>query len=291
MLKKEKPNDEEEVLSLIDGDLARAIKKRDFAAVEKAFNDRQKNLSAQDKDGLSGLMMQAASSIDLDDSNGFPCDAAQFVMNCFMLGANSYSKFMIKNGHPNYVAELSMRRAIKYGHQGICKHLLGAGLDPNFSGGGSTLLFDAICHNQDGVVKILLKRGANVNLPYPNGVDEHPWMASLHENRFQYLESMLSLGADLYWKRFDGKSILEYCLVRDDPSKEGFTRLLDTLADRDFDPDGRIKKSAEEYARNSEMHELAIVIAETDKRHAERQALEIEGKTKPVNYQRPGNRI
>ena len=90
------------------------------------------------------------------------------------------------------------------------KKLLARGADINHISGGYTPLFLAIRSKSPGMVKLLIKEGADVNLVADKDYGKTPLMYAIEKNNIKIIKALVENGADLNAKDNDGESVLDY---------------------------------------------------------------------------------
>jgi ankyrin repeat protein len=136
---------------------------------------------------------------------------------CLYDNYKDLEKCLKRDADPNKKDELGMR-PLEYASSFECiKLLLEAGAEPDifFESTGSTPLQIASIRQHTDVVKILLKYGANPNIPNMNGLTalDHAVHACNLRGNTDIVESLLSHGADVNHQDASGFTVLHRAIM------------------------------------------------------------------------------
>ncbi|KAH7487054.1 hypothetical protein FOMA001_g5725 [Fusarium oxysporum f. sp. matthiolae] len=144
-----------------------------------------------------GAQLTHANGSQLTHSNGGKCEP---LILASKNGHTVIARWLIDNGanvQAKYQKESALSLASMNGHFETVDLLLDAGVDPGTCGTNDIpILYMAVDKGHDAVVKLLLKRGANVEAKGPMG-DSLLHRAAKRQRSKAILETILSYGADI----------------------------------------------------------------------------------------------
>ena len=140
-----------------------------------------------------------------------------------ILGGDAEKKAKEKPQY-SYLYNTSLIKAIEDGDVDRVNLLLYAGVDPNEKNDEGFTPLTTAAKNNPEITEMLLKRGADVNLPAKNGL--YPLMAAAQTGNIETLSLLLEYGANPNTKDKNGKTALDY--AAENKNYDVVLKLIDT---------------------------------------------------------------